>query len=308
MTRTRKLGNNGDIRRLLLISAGVVVLFELILVGLNFVLDVFYSGAVGLDGLRTRAMLDTARYVVEELGVFLLPFWQIAVIRVAMCKHRGRELDRGMLMSGFYRFGPVLVQNILMILVLVVACIACIQAASILYTQTPRGQELGLWLTEQIPANGDILAAYEQIPVEELLPRMAPVLVVAAVLGIPAVYFVWCKFRLAKYLVMDDERIRALPAMLRSFRLTRRQFFRFMSLDLSLWWYHLAVLVALGLNFVDLLLPFVGVKLSAWWLPYAALGVSCLARLLVAWGLQYKAELKYAAFYDSLKPPKEETE
>ncbi len=299
--RNKRLSKNADIRRLLLLSAAVVVLFEICLTALNIVLEKFYTGAVGLDSLRTRAMLDTARMVFQELGIFLLPFWQIAVIRIAICKHRRRELDRGMLTFGFTRFGPVLVQNLLMSLVLVAACFACVQVASVLYTQTPRGQELGMYLTQKLPTDGDVFAVMEEIPPEELMGKMAPVLVLSAVLGLPALYFVWCKFRLAKYIIMDDDHVRALPAMLRSFRMTRRQFWNFLQMDLKLWWYYLAVLLATALGFAELLLPLAGLRIDANVLFYGSLVTSYVARLLVAWGLQYRAELTYAAFYDKRK-------
>ncbi len=299
-TNGKRLGNNRDIRRILLLSTAVMVLFEVCLTVMNIALNKLYANAVGLDGLQTRAMLETARLVVQELGAFLLPFWQIAVIRVAISKHRSQPVDAGLLTFGFRRFGPVLGLNLLMGFVLMAAAVACTQVASILYTQTDRGRELGLYLVEQMPANGDIFAAIEQIPVEELLSRMAPVFVVAAVLGLPAVYFVWCRFRMAKYLVMDDVKTRAFPAMIRSFVLTKRQFWNLLRLDLRLWWYYVAQALVLALGFLDLLLPLVGVKADPGILTYVMLTARSVARLAVAWFLQHKAELAYAAFYENL--------
>lgn len=298
--------NLRDIRKLIFISTAVVAGFYLLLAALNVLCQQLSTGSSGLEGLKTRALLDTARLFVQELGVFLLPFWQIGVIRGAICKHRNERLD-GALTSGFYRFGPVLGMQLLTGLALIAAMIAAIQAASVVYTMTQPGQETSTYLATYMEKTADPMAALENIPMPELLERMAPVLVVAVILGIPAVYWVWCRFRFAPYLVMDDEKIRGIPSMIRSFSLAKRQTEAFIRLDLHYWWYYLLTLLTAAVGYGDLILIALGVQINKTVLLFAALGVSSVLRLAMAWWLQPRVELAYAAFYDKRKREAEET-
>ena len=305
--QVKKLRSKGDrvTGRLLLLSCGAVVAFEVCLMLLNLATKNAYNATGGLAGFQKRAMLDTLRFVFQDIGILLLPFWQIGVLRVALLRSRNQTVCAKDLTFGFTRIGPVLGRELLTGLILVLVLLTATNVASTIFAFTPMGMTAGEELAGYMTDPADYMAMMEKIPMDVLLKAVAPALVLAAVLGVPAMYVVGCRVRLAGYLVMEDEKIRAFPGMLTSVGMTRNQLWNFVQLDLGFWWYYLVLALVFALGYADLWLPALGVKLDANVIFYGAFALRTVLRLLVAWGLQSRVELTYAAFYEKLKPQPE---
>lgn len=300
------LKGDNSIRKLILLSSGVVVVYNILLLVLNLVLDKAMVGTGGLAGMQTRAMLDTVRYLFQEIGVVLLPFWQMGVLRVALCRFRGQETPKKTLLFGFSRFGPLLGYWLILGFALIAVLMTCINVASVIFAFTPMGQDASVFLASYMSEGLDYAALLEQVPMDQLLAKFAPAYILAAVIGIPAVYLVWCKFRMAQYAILEDEKIRAFPAILKSVFMSAKQFWSFLWLDLGFWWYYLLVALMAALGFADVLLPALGVQADPTVLGYVGLGLNYAGSLLVAYFLQPRIELTYVAAYETLRQNAEE--
>ncbi len=289
-----------NLRKLTFANYAAVAVCSLLLVGLEFLVDHFYRNTSGLDSFRLRAMLDTARYFLQAVVLFLVPFWKMGVKKGALCSHRKENL-LGAQTFGFARFAPVLGVFLLTGVALMAALFVATQAASVTYTFTQPGQEAATYLSAYTDNTADPLAAISQIPMTELLEHLAPALVLAVLIAIPLMYWVWCRIRLAPYLVLDDAPMRAFPAIFRSIKLCKKQTGELMNLDLRFWWYYLLMVVATALGYADIALLALGVTMNGTILFFCALALQIAAHLAIAWCFQPKVELAYAAFYDQRK-------
>ena len=298
---SRSLQLAGKPRGLTLLHCLVLCILEIVLVAITYMLEKGIASTGGLSGMGTRSILTTAQMFLQVLVLVLTPFWQMGIVRAYLSWNRREDFSAGGLLSGFRRFGPVLGWNLLKILLVAVVCFLCAQIASVLYSVTPQGMALMEQLEPYMTGTMDYSAILEEIPMEELLTMMKPVMMVFAVLAIPVGFFVFFMVRLGKFVVMDDEPIRPLRAALRSIKLLRKNMGVMLRLDLSFWWYYLAQALLLLLGYGDVLLLKLSTRADASLLFYGFFALQIVAKLLVAGALQAKVGVTYAAFYEELK-------
>ena len=283
-----------------LISMAVVVGYNILTLILEIIVSKAMVGTGGLAGMQTRAILETVLYLVPLLGAVLLPIWQIGVVRIAISANRRRQIAPKELLKGFARLGPILLSSLILGFALMAVIMTCVNIASVIFSFSPLGNDATMFIASYMGEEMDYAALMEKIPMDQLLAKLAPAYILAAVIGIPAVYFVWCKFRMTNYVLLDDEKTGVIKSILKSVAMSARQFWAFLVLDLGFWWYYLLMALVTAAGFADLILPALGVKADPEVLRYAGLAVNYLLSLLVAWLLQPRVELTYAAAYDAL--------
>lgn len=293
-------------RRAVMLHSGVTIGVSLLLFAMGYLLDMGIEQTGGLSGIGTRTVLETVKSVLQTANMLLLPFWSIGYYRMSLQWSRWEQADVRTLFSGFRCFGPVLRLYILQSLLYAVLGIAAGYAGGAVFMLTPGAESL-FALTQELVNSGvtDANAIMEsEAYMEAVMPMIPYMVVAAAVVILPAAY----RLRFAQFALMDNPRMGALRAMIKSWRMTRKRCLPLLKLDLRFWWYHLAMVLITVLCYGDALLPMVGIDLgiSA---EVAMLGFY-IAALLCEFGLHVwrrnEVFTVYALAYDQLGQPQTE--
>ena len=249
-----------DYKKLISIHAGITLLAGLLLSALDYALEQMIGSTGGLSGVGLRSMLAAAQSVLQLAQTVALPFWQIGWVAAILSIARGESADGRSLLTGFTRFRPVLRLMLLQGIIYLVLSMGAGYAATTVFMFTPWAVPLmevymegfaGDWTPEEL------LTATEAALEEVAMPLVLMQLAVMVIVFVPVLY----RIRLAQYCLLDDESLKAWPAIRRSFLLTKKQTWALVKLDLSYWWFYgLEVLVAV-VAYLGLLLPRLGVTL-----------------------------------------------
>jgi uncharacterized membrane protein len=294
------------LRRLVLVHTAVALGISLLLALISYLLDSSISGGGGLSGLGTQAALSTAQIVLQIASVVVLPFWQAGLIFVAVSVVRGRTAEPGNLLEGFRRFVPVLTSSLMMGVQYTARIIVSVYLSSMLITLTPFAEPvLELSAMLQKDPTLDLMTVQVDGMVGFYVAMAVMFLLVCGVMVLPVFY----RYRMVNYIIMDDQKIGGMKAMLLSrimMRQRRRKLFR---LDLSFWWFYALELLLSVIPLGSELLPLIGMKL-----PFSGNGAYWILQLLCIvgqLGLYYAAKPKlettyalcYEQFRQSMEPP-----
>lgn len=250
--------------RLVLIHCGVSLGAALLLKVLNYMISwqIERNGG-GLGGMQLRAVLETADAFLQMVYMVLMPFWTIGLTYAALRLVRGKAAWPQCLLEGFSRKGPVLRLLLMQGLVYSIITVAAMVSSYSLYGMTPDGQAFNMAMMRLWAEYGfnNYVELYEAIPepvLEQVTRGYMPIFAVAAaVLMIPAAY----RLRFAPYALMDKDDTGAWKAIRTSGKITRRNGWRLVALDLSFWWYYLVKIVLMLPAFASVLLPLLNVEL-----------------------------------------------
>lgn len=290
-------------RMLALIHVGVGLLVSLILTVLNYMLDRGLSDAVGIGNIDKRAVYSTARTILLLVSTALMPFWEIGFVSVSLRLSRREDARPGNLLDGFSRLGPVLRLYLLELLVGVVVMVVCSQVSGVLFSFTPRAQEVMPELEtymEKMMETGQTMLSEEDFMA--LLPKLAPMYIIFGVLLVGVSIPVFYLLRLTRFAVMDDAP-GAWRALISSIRMMFKNIFKLVLLDLRFWWYYLIRLLIAAVAYADVLLTLMGVQLpiSGDVLLFACFGAYMVLELVVAWIFDSSVNTTYAHFYNRVK-------
>lgn len=286
--------------KLALIHTGAAAALSLLLTVINLFLADQIGETGGLSGIGLRSVLTTAQSTLGILSAVLLPFWEMGFLFAAMKMARKESATPMDLFQGFRRFGPVLRLFLLEILLYFSIMILSANIGSFLFMLTPFAQPLAEIMSSITPEN---ITATMETAMDTLMEAAVPMYViigiVLAALAIPVLY----RFRMARYLILDEPKLGALQALGTSHKLMRHNRWSLFRLDLSLWWYYLLTVLCAVLAYSDALLPTLGITLP--FSETAALllsfGLYCIAQLLLAWFFLSPVAVTYATAYDTLK-------
>ncbi len=247
-------------KRLVMIHSGVTVGLGLAVSLLGYLLDLGIAQTGGLGGIGTRTILETIQSILQIAHTVLLPFWAIGYTFAVLCWIKGEHPYPGDLLQGFRRFGPVLRLQILRGALFIGLGFLGSYVGSAIFLMTPgAGDFYGLMQEMGQAELADPEALLQSQAYMDLTMAMTPYILVAAVLAvIPLAY----RLRFAEYVLMDTPQGGALYALIKSWRLTRKNCGKLLKLDLHVWWYHLAGLVIAAVGYGDMLLSMAGVELG----------------------------------------------
>lgn len=293
-------------RKLIMIHSGVTIGIGLLLSVLSYLLDMGIAQTGGLGGIGTRTILETAQSLLETASMILLPFWSIGYIRTVLHWTRREDADLTTLLSGFRCLGPVMRLLFVQGIVYVFLGIVGAYAGAAVFLMTPSAQPMYTLMQELTEAGiTDPYAMMENEAYVSASMDMAPYMMVAAAIIIAPVAY---RLRFAQFALMDVPRQGALRAMVQSWRLTRKNCLSLLKLDLHFWWFYLAQVLILGLNYGDMLLGMAGIELGI--SADASMFAFYIAALLCEFALYVwkKNEVfaVYALAYDQLNTPQEE--
>lgn len=280
-----------------IITLGVGFLISL----LTYFLNRGIAGSGGLGGIDRRTTLEFFQSMLRLISLIFLPFWSMGYLSAVLHLARGQDISRRDLLQGFRQWGNILRTLLMQGMILFCTGYLGAQVGSTLFLLTPSAQEL-LLLTEQMMEQGmsNMSEMMQDATYMRAMMPMIPWMVVGALaLGVPAFY----RTRFMRHVALDHPERGGFFAMVCSFRMSKRRFWPLVLLDLRLWWYHGLQLLALAIGCLDLLLPKLGISLSADPLVLAlgCYGLSLLLRLAICTWKKAEVFSLYALVYDHIR-------
>ncbi len=287
-----------DPKKLALLHTGAAAVFSLLLTVLNFLLGKQIENAVGLSGVGLRAVLTTAQSVLSIASFAIIPFWEMGFTAAGLRFARQEQAEPATLLQGFRIWGGVLRLTLLRFVFYIAIMFACAQVASVIYTLTPFSAPF----MEAMLTAMESGAAMDEAAIQALLPSMIPLYIILGImlclLLIPALY----RLRMAEFALLDGPRPAALPAMLRSWQLMRRNCMSLFRLDLQYWWYYVLSAIISVVGYGDLITSYLNISLpfssdTAFFLFYF---LHLICQLVLSWQMRSRITATYAVAYDTL--------
>lgn len=280
------------LKRLVLIHTAISAAVSLLLLIADQLLSNAMASAGGLSGMGTHAVLSTTQSVLKLAQLAVMPFWRAGLIFAALSCIRSQSSATGDLLQGFRRWKPMLSSTLMLALRYLGIGFVSVYLSTQIFMFTPMAKPV---YEAAIKASNNPSLNLEELVSSSMQGATAALLVlflvVFALLALPMYY----RYRMTTYLIMDNEDMGGLRAMLTSRVMTYRRRMELFKLDLSFWWFYVLELVLTAIGFGDLLLAAAGVELpfsvdAAFWV------FQCLA-LAAQVGLYYLARPKLDATY-----------
>lgn len=268
------------------------------------------AGGLSTIGVRSfMSALSSILPVVTFLLSMCLSFGYMGgMVRIS----RGQYASPNALRTGFERFWPLLRLTFFKGLIVLGFSMGAFYLATILFTLSPFSDRL-IQALEPVVSGGSLLSEGTMELTEgvieavnaSLLPLMAIFLVIAAVFVVPLLY----RLRMTDYVLYDHPEAGALYAIRESKKMMRFHRLSVFKLDLSFWWFYLALALSYALNYAPMFLSVSGISLPV---EGEALSVlcfllSCAAEFVVIYFLRSRMEVTCALAYNRLKPKEQST-
>ena len=288
-----------DSKKIALIYAAASVLFSLLCSVLSYAMGVAAEKATGLNGLATRALLESIQRVLSMGSTLVIVFWQIGLVSTALNYAKREAVDHRSLMAGFRRWGAVLRLSLLLFLLIMGLMLACSYIATFIFAMSPLSAPLAEKMTALDVGN---TGAITEEMIAELIPLSGGFLVVfllvLIVVGLPLFY----RYRMSELALMNGA-TGARAAIRESKVLSLHRRMDMFKLDLSFWWFFLLMFLASTISYADVLLGLTGVavpinaNLLFWGCYLLSLGL----QFLISWKFVLYYHTAYAVLFNRLK-------
>lgn len=289
-------------RKLIALHTGLSLAVTLAISLLSYILSHQINSTGGLSGIGLRAILTTVQSGLQLGAIVALPFWEIGFVRAALSMGRNQPAGPSTLLSGFRRFGPVLRLMLLLAMLFSILMLLCVYMGTGIFMMTPAAApyvEAMMPLIESLSSLNPELALDEAM-VATLTKTLMPAYLISAVLFAAVSIPLFYRLRMASFAIMDDQRVGAFFAVVKSWKLTKRHCMGLFRLDLSFWWFYGLQLLLTALAYLDMILPALGIALPQnaflWLILLQAVG-----QLALYWWAGSYVQTSYAVAYDSLQ-------
>ncbi len=254
-----------DPRRLILLNTGVIVLLNLLVSGINMLLDHQIGNTGGLSGLGTRSILETIQSMFSYLSMLFTPFWSAGFLYSIILLCREYKAEPKTMLEGFRRFPSVILLNLNKLLLTVLAGTAVTYISAYIFMLTPFSAKFSDIITTMYESGSLLMADgtvnLQAISPDVLMQASIPMFIIFFVLFLPVYAFISYSLRLSDYLVMQGQRISGFTAMIMSFRMMKGHRMQMFKLDLSFWWYYVLETLLAVVLYLDMILPLLGITL-----------------------------------------------
>ena len=288
--------------KLVLLHTAVSLGISLLMTLLNFLLEHSISDTGGLSGMQMRSVLETAQQAVQLVGSAALPFWQLGLVFCILRLGRTEKAVPTDLLEGFRRFGPALRLMLLRGILFAGIAMICSYISMAVFLVTPMASPVMDTLTELVESAEGMGLVLEETMLEQMTGQMMGVMYIFVPVFLIVAAPVFYRLRMADFVLMDQPRTGAMAAIVRSWKLTKRNCLSLLKLDVHFWWFYLAEGLLLLIGYLDLLLPMAGITLPVdetvlFWGLYM---VYTLCRLALYWYCYARVQTTYAFVYDTL--------
>lgn len=266
----------------------------------------------GLSTIGTRSFMSALSGILPVVTYLLSMCLSFGYMGGMVRISRGQYASPNALRTGFERFWPLLRLTFFKGLITLGFSMGAFYLATILFTLSPFSDRL-IQALEPVVSGGSLLSEGTMELTEgvidavnaSLLPLMAIFLVIAAVFVVPLLY----RLRMTDYVLYDHPEAGALYAIRESKKMMRFHRLSVFKLDLSFWWFYLALALSYALNYAPMFLSVSGISLPV---EGEALSVlcfllSCAAEFVVIYFLRNRMEVTCALAYNRLKPKEQST-
>ena len=266
----------------------------------------------GLSTIGTRSFMSALSGILPVVTYLLSMCLSFGYMGGMVRISRGQYASPNALRTGFERFWPLLRLTFFKGLIVLGFSMGAFYLATILFTLSPFSDRL-IQALEPVVSGGSLLSEGTMELTEgvieavnaSLLPLMAIFLVIAAVFVVPLLY----RLRMTDYVLYDHPEAGALYAIRESKKMMRFHRLSVFKLDLSFWWFYLALALSYALNYAPMFLSVSGISLPV---EGEALSVlcfllSCAAEFVVIYFLRSRMEVTCALAYNQLKPKEQST-
>ena len=266
----------------------------------------------GLSTIGTRSFMSALSGILPVVTYLLSMCLSFGYMGGMVRISRGQYASPNALRTGFERFWPLLRLTFFKGLITLGFSMGAFSLATILFTLSPFSDRL-IQALEPVVSGGSLLSEGTMELTEgvieavnaSLLPLMAIFLVITAVFVVPLLY----RLRMTDYVLYDHPEAGALYAIRESKKMMRFHRLSVFKLDLSFWWFYLALALSYALNYAPMFLSVSGISLPV---EGEALSVlcfllSCAAEFVVIFFLRSRMEVTCALAYNRLKPKEQST-
>lgn len=248
-------------KKLVLLHTAASLGATLLTTTIGFLLSREIAGTGGLSGMATRSILSTIQSVLELAVIFLLPFWEIGIIRAALNWQKGEAAGISQLTEGFSRFGSVFSAKFWSGTLYITVGFAAFYFSMFFFTMTPWANNLEAVYAQlpQVSTMEELLALMTPELTAQLVKTMLPMFVLFGLLFTAVCIFLFYRMRFMDFFVMEGDG--GIKAVVKSFQLTRGNCLQILKLDLHFWWFYLLQGLSLVLCYGDALLTAFGITL-----------------------------------------------
>ena len=266
----------------------------------------------GLSTIGTRSYMSALSGILPVVTYLLSMYLSFGYMGGMVRISRGQHASPNALRTGFERFWPLLRLTFFKGLITLGFSMGAFYLATVIFTLSPFSNRL-VQALEPMVSGGSLLSEGTLELTDgvidavnaSMLPLMAIFLIVAAVFVVPLLY----RLRMTDYVLYDHPEAGALYAIRESKKMMRFHRLSIFKLDLSFWWFYLAMAVSYGLNYVPLFLSISGISLpmGADALSILFFLLSCATEFVVIYFLRSRMEVTCALAYNELKPKEHST-
>ena len=307
----QRLENAREEKKIVLIYTAIILAATALVTIINYCLDLRIDQMVGLGGLGVRSMLSTVQTLLPAAQALFLMCLDLGYLSTMLRVARGQYASPNGLRLGFDRFWVLLRCNLLRGLIYVGIGMASAYAAVMLYLFSPFSASAMALLTPMVSAAaaaGETAILLDDAAYVQLMSAMAPAMILCGVLFLALAAPFFYRYRMADYILIDRPGTGAMAALRESRMMMKGHRLQLLRLDLSMWWFYVALAVSSVVCYGDLLLPALGISLlvsgtAAYFVFFAAYLAATFA---VYYFLRNRVEVTYALAYDSLRPSQPE--
>ena len=248
-------------KKLVLLHTAASLGASLLVTTIGFLLSREIADTGGLSGMATRSVLATMQSVLELAVIFLLPFWEIGIIRAALHWRKGYPAEVGHLADGFRRFGSVFSAKFWSGMLYITIGFAAFYCSMFFFIMTPWANALEAVYSKlpQVSTMEELLALMTPELTAQLAPAMLPMFVIFGLLIAVAFTYLFYRMRFMDFFVMEGDG--GIAAIIKSFQRTRGNCLQVLKIDLHFWWFYLLQGLSLVVSYGYFLLTALGVTL-----------------------------------------------
>ncbi len=243
-----------DVWQLAAASIGISIAAQLLPKLFSLILSLIPAGS-GLSSLSTVSLLSTISTLVTYACTYFVSFWSLGLTYTAIRWARQEQTSFRDLTRGLRRLFPILRTLLIIYLILLGFLFASVLVSTILFVTTPLSAGLNGLIEKyntDILAHADILSdstalaqnpyiLLEILPIGEFLLAMLPLFVMFLVAFGFCYLFIFNRYFLATYIVLDQKTDSAMVAITASKNLMKGKVGKLVLLQLSFWWYLIPV-------------------------------------------------------------------
>ena len=293
-------------KKIVLIYSGITLGLALLSTLIQYVLGHQINQMGGLSQMGTRTILSTIQSMLPLVQSLILICLELGYVAAMLRIARGQYASPNTLRLGFDRFWTLMRCCVIRGLIYLGLSILALYAASSLFVLSPWGKP---FLNAVATLTGGTSLLNPQIVLDDamvmqLLPTMVPMLLMTAVAVCLLVVPVSYRFRMVGYVIIDKPGMPAMLALRESRKMMRGKCLQLLKLDLSYWWYYIAMFLVAFIANLDQFLALLGIAIpmSADFAYFFFYVIYLVLQLVIYFFLRNRLEVTYSLFYDSVKP------